>query len=91
MKYLKYVFFLILLGAISTMILYFGNFQKINAEVSEISENTIIFEDDFGNFWTFENAKIFPEKSQTVILYINDKGTDFLKDDEVIKFKIKEN
>lgn len=91
MKYLKYVFFLILLGAISTIILYFGNFQKINAEVSEISENTIIFEDDFGNFWTFENAEIFPEKSQTVILYINDKGTDFLKDDEVIKFKIKEN
>ena len=91
MKYLKYVFFLILLGAISTIILYFGNFQKVNAEVSEISENTIIFEDDFGNFWTFEDAEIFPEKSQTVILYINDKGTDFLKDDEVVKFKIKEN
>ena len=90
MKYLKYLFLLFILGIISVIIFHFTGIRKIDAKVSEISENSIVFEDKCGNLWKIVDSENFLEKNQTVILYMNDKYTDFLEDDEIIKVKIKE-
>lgn len=90
MKYLKYLFLLFVLGIISVIIFHFTGIRKVEAKVSEISENNIVFEDKCGNLWEIVDSENFLEKNQTVILYMNDKYTDFLEDDEIIKVKIKE-
>ena len=88
MKKIFLIFFAILFIII---LLPFATTRKIDAKVYSITENIIIFEDICGNLWAWNNEDEIFLKNQEVTLYINDKNTDFLKDDEIIKIKLKEN
>lgn len=88
MKKIFLVFFAILFIII---LLPFATTRKIDAKVYSITENIIIFEDICGNLWAWNNEDEIFLKNQEVTLYINDKITDFLEDDEIIKIKLKEN
>lgn len=85
-------FFLVFFAILFIIILLpFATTRKIDAKVYSITENIIIFEDICGNLWAWNNEDEIFLKNQEVTLYINDKNTDFLKDDEIIKIKLKEN
>lgn len=84
--------FLAIFGIIIIGILFhFATIRKIDAKVYSITENIIIFEDICGNLWAWNDKDEIFLKNQEVTLYINDKITDFLEDDEIIKIKLKEN
>ena len=84
--------FLAIFGLIVVSILFhFATIRKIDAKVYSITENIVIFEDICGNLWAWNDEDENFLKNQEVTLYINDKTTDFLKDDEIIKIKLKEN
>lgn len=84
MKKIFLVFFAILFIII---LLPFATTRKIDAKVYSITENIIIFEDICGNLWAWNNEDEIFLKNQEVTLYINDKNTDFLEDDEIIKVR----
>lgn len=88
MKKIFLVFFAILFIII---LLPFATTRKIDAKVYSITENIIIFEDISGNLWAWNDKDEIFLENQEVTLYINDKITDFLEDDEIIKIKLKEN
>ena len=88
---MKKIFLTIITIFFVIILLPFATTRKIDAKVYSITENIIIFEDICGNLWAWNNEDEIFLKNQEVTLYINDKNTDFLKDDEIIKIKLKEN
>lgn len=90
MKTIKYLSILIVVGFLSVIVLYFSSIRKINAKVYSITDNIVIFQDICGNLWSWEDTEEIFRKNDEVILYINDKTTDFLKDDEIIKIILRE-
>lgn len=83
--------FLTIITIFSVIILLpFATTRKIDAKVYSITKNIIIFEDISGNLWAWNNKDETFLENQEVTLYMNDKITDFLEDDEIIKIKLKE-
>lgn len=71
--------------ALVTMFIALGNHRAIKAEVIEIKDNVVTFKDTTDNLWEYEtNVYSINDK---VILTFNDKGTEFLTDDEIIKIQ----
>ncbi len=85
-KFLKYIFCIIVLSLLF-LILILGNRRTINAEVFEVNNNEITFKDETENFWTITDTENVYLKNEKVKLIFNDKGTDFLEDDKIIKIK----
>lgn len=85
-KFLKYIFCIIILSLLF-LILLLGNRRTVNAEVFEINNNEITFKDETENFWTITDTENVYFKNEKVKLTFNDKGTDFLEDDKIIKIK----
>ena len=88
---MKKIFLAIFTILFIIILLPFATTKKIDAKVYSITKNIIIFEDISGNLWAWNNKNEIFLENQEVTLYINDKSTDFLKDDEIIKIKLKEN
>ncbi len=88
---MKKIFLAIVTMFFVIILLPFATTRKIDAKVYSITENIIIFEDISGNLWAWNNKDEIFLENQEVTLYINDKITDFLEDDEIIKIKLKEN
>lgn len=62
--------------------------RTIDAEIIAITNSTITFKDSTGNLWEVENDSYMV--GDKVILTIEDKGTDFLTDDEIVKIEKKD-
>ena len=88
---MKKIFLAIFTILFIIILLPFATTRKIDAKVYSITENIVIFEDICGNLWAWNDEDEIFLKNQEVTLYINDKITDFLEDDEIIKIKLKEN
>ena len=88
---MKKIFLAIVTIFFVIILLPFATTRKIDAKVYSITGNIIIFEDICGNLWAWNNRDEIFLENQEVTLYINDKITDFLEDDEIIKIKLKEN
>lgn len=87
MKNKFYTFLLVLVALIIIVGMYFAGIRKTNATVYSITDNIVIFEDETGNLWAWNDPKEEIKKTDNVILYINDKTTDFFEDDTIIKVK----
>lgn len=80
----------ILLGAVLYLTSHLYNTAKnyyaMTAEVVNVSEerDTVTVEDYNGNLWEFYGAEDWHEKDCASLL-MNSKGTDTIKDDEIIK------
>lgn len=88
MKKIFKVFFGIELALISLILIFSANLRKINAKVYEISQNIVTFQDICGNLWEYEDANGIFSQNEKVRLTFNDKGTDFLEDDVIIKVEV---
>lgn len=88
MKKIFKIFFGIELALISLILIFSANIRKIDAEVYKISQNIIIFQDICGNLWEYEDTNGIFSQNQKVKLTFNDKGTDFLEDDIIIKVEV---
>ncbi len=71
--------------ALVTMFIALGNHRAIKAEVIEIKDNVVTFKDTTDNLWEYETDVY--SINDKVILTFNDKGTEFLTDDEIIKIQ----
>ena len=87
MKNKFYTFLLVLVALIIIVGMYFTGIRKTNATVYSITDNIVIFEDETGNLWAWNDPREEIKKTDNVILYINDKTTDFFEDDTIIKVK----
>lgn len=87
MKNKFYTFLLVLVALIIIVGMYFAGIRKTNATVYSITDNIVIFEDETGNLWAWNDPREEIRKTDNVILYINDKTTDFFEDDTIIKVK----
>lgn len=87
MKNKFYTFLLVLVALIIIVGMYFAGIRKTNATVYSITDNIVIFEDETGNLWAWNDPREEIKKTDNVILYINDKTTDFFEDDTIIKVK----
>ena len=87
MKNKFYTFLLVLVALIIIVGMYFAGIRKTNATVYSITDNIVIFEDEMGNLWSWNDPREEIKKTDNVILYINDKTTDFFEDDTIIKVK----
>lgn len=88
MKKIFKVFFEIELAIICLILLFSANLRKINAEVYKISQNIITFQDICGNLWEYEDTNGIFSQNEKVRLTFNDKGTDFLEDDVIVKVEV---
>ena len=70
---------------LAILLLAFGNRRTIEAEVVKVENNTITFKDVTNNLWEYETDVYY--LNDKVILTLNDKGTEFITDDEIIKIK----
>lgn len=84
---MKKIFLAIFIILFIIVLLPFATTRKINAKVYSITENIVIFEDICGNLWAWNDKDEIFLENQEVTLYINDKITDFLEDDEIIKVR----
>ena len=84
MRKFSFSMFFVLLALI---ILFIGNLRKINATVVEIKQDIVIFEDTTGNLWAYKDTREKFSLGQDVVLTLNDKGTDFIEDDEIFGVK----
>lgn len=66
-------------------IAYVTNQRTVEAEVIERHNNTITLKDTTNNLWEYKTDDY--KVNDKVILTFNDKGTDFLTDDEIIKIE----
>lgn len=71
--------------ALVTMFIALGNHRAIKAEVIKIKDNIVTFKDTTDNLWEYETDVY--SINDKVILTFNDKGTEFLTDDEIIKIQ----
>ena len=71
--------------ALAILLLAFGNRRTIEAEVVKVENNTVTFKDVTNNLWEYETDVYY--LNDKVILTLNDKGTEFITDDEIIKIK----
>lgn len=72
---------------VAIIILVLSNIRKINATVIDVKQDVILFEDVTGNIWSCRDNKNTYKVGQNVILTLNDKGTDFIEDDEIYGVK----
>lgn len=80
-------FILCIIGfSLLLLILVLGNRRSIDAKVIEVNGKEVVFEDETKNLWSINTENVFL-KDEKVKLTFNDKGTDFLEDDEIIKIK----
>ena len=70
---------------LAILLLAFGNRRTIEAEVVKVENNTVTFKDVTNNLWEYETDVYY--LNDKVILTLNDKGTEFITDDEIIKIK----
>lgn len=78
-----FIITIIIIGIVALLPLL--NRRSVSARVYDVNENSVIFEDKTGNLWKEENNNF--SLNEKVILILNDKGTESILDDEIIKVK----
>lgn len=87
MKNKFYTIILVLVALLAIVGMYFAGIRKTSATVYSITDNIVIFEDETGNLWAWNDPREEIKTTDNVILYINDKTTDFFEDDEIVRIK----
>jgi len=62
------------------------NQRTMKAEIIERHNSVIVLKDSNNNLWKYETDDY--KVNDKVILTFNDKGTDFVEDDEIIKVEV---
>ena len=71
--------------ALAVLLMVLANRRTIEAKVIDTKDNVVTFEDVTNNLWEYETSDY--KIDDVVILTFNDKGTDFLEDDEIVKIR----
>lgn len=70
---------------LAVLLMVLANHRTIEAKVIDTKDNVVIFEDVTNNLWEYKTSDY--KIDDVVILTFNDKGTDFLVDDEIVKIR----
>ena len=87
MKNKFYTIILVFVALLAIVGMYFAGIRKTSAKVYSITDNIVIFEDETGNLWSWNDPREEIKRTDNVILYINDKTTDFFEHDEIVRVK----